>query len=1303
MPLTGFHDLLGTPGEEKAMSRLCQILPVLVLLLLAGSGHDSARPDGPDDARADAGSGPVAVADALGRLPMRFEANEGQADAGIDFLSQGHDYRLALFPNEAVIRLQPPRAAERQRESAVLRMRLLDANAAAEAMGEERLPTQTHYYIGNDPRRWHTAIPNFAKVRYESVYPGIDIVYYGNQENLEYDFIVEPGADPDAIALELLGARALMVNEAGGIDLTFDEGEMTLERPVIYQEDRGQRQIIPGAYVLRGRQVRFDVGEFDRGRPLIIDPVLTYATFFGSPVDEFANDIALAADGGFYLTGGRELDGNVDAFVARFAPGGSSLLYTAYLGGNDVGNTGGMPTDEGMAIALDEFGSAYVTGIAASVNFPATSVLSSPIRRGAVVFKLEPNGALAYSLYLGAARGLAIAVDQEGQAHVTGHTRSGLLVENAVQPAYNDADGECVTAADTHATAVLPINIGGQNCFDAFVTKLNADASALVYSTYLGGNDDDGGGGIAVDASGNAFVTGVTVSSGLSHVLCTMGVGTVGVTGVNFPLVNPIQRFLGGFDWATLCEPDLDDVLIANRRLFEPDAFVAKFSPAGELTFSTYLGGEFYEEGVGLDVDQANDVYVTGRTGGTPTGGAGFVAKLSSSTSSLAYSVELTRNDGLWFHPADIAVDASGSAWIAGHTGVFTDNAANRVFVARLTPDGSRELFNFRFSQAGTGVLRATGIAVDVEREMGYVAGYTTSDLLPISLNMNPYQLFSAGAMDAFVFRLNGHEPEITAGPTASPPIVPSEGATQLLVSATDSKGHALTYRWSNVSLTGGSVKCYSADAAGFSDSFSPNTVWTAPANFSSTPRLCGLRVIVTDTNDAVQVIGTLSITVEPAPNRPPVANAAASPVSAEQAGPEGTTVRLDGSLSSDPDGDALSYRWTGPFGTAAGVQPEVLLPAGMSTVRLVVNDGIADSAPQSIVVTIADTTPPEIAAERRPAPNPAGWNNTDVTVTFTCSDRVGVASSSDAAVVSTEGAGQSRIGTCTDAAGNTATVSSGEINIDKTAPAVTGTPSRQPNAHGWYNGPFDVVWTGADPLSGVQSCTTATRYDGPDVRTSSLTGSCHDLAGNRGDARFDFRFDATAPEIAITQPADGARFLLNQAAATIYDCADTISGVTSCAGPTPSGAALNTRIPGVHEIAVAAADAAGNLSLETISYSVAYGVCLLYDPNRAVRAGSTVPVRVQLCDAAGVNLSRPDLVVTAVQIVKLSSSVTSDVMDAGNANPDDNFRFDPGLGGGGYIFNLKTAGLTTGTYALILSVTGDPTTHASEAVFQVK
>jgi hypothetical protein len=1286
------------------MSRLCLILPVLVCLLLAGARGDSVRPDPRDDAPADAATGPVAAAGALGRLPMRFEANEGQADAGIDFLSQGPGYRVAFFPTEAVIQLQPPRSAERQRRSEQLRMRLLDASAAARAVGEQRLPTQTYYYLGNDPRRWHTAIPNFAKVRYEGVYPGIDIVYYGNQENLEYDFVVEPGADPEAIGLELLGARALKVNEAGGIDLTFDEGEMTLERPVIYQEHRGQRQIVPGEYVLRGQQVHFAVGEFDRDRPLIIDPVLTYATFFGGPFDEFANDIALAADGGFYLTGGREFDGNVDAFVARFAPGGSSLLYTVYLGGFDTGVSGGMPTDQGTAIALDESGSAYVTGFARSVDFPATRVLSSPIRRGAVVFKLAPTGALAYSLFLGGSEGLAIAVDEQGQAHVTGHTRDGLIVENALQPAYNDADGECVTAADTHDTAVLPINIGGQNCFDAFVTKLNADASALVYSTYLGGNDDDGGGGIALDASGNAFVTGVTVSSTTARLVCGMGsVIEMETTGLNFPLVNPIQPFLGGFDPTTLCESG-DSIGFVNVRLFEPDAFVAKFSPAGELLFSTYLGGEFYEEGVGLDVDHADSAYVTGRFGATPTGGSGFVAKLSSSTSSLVYSMELTRSDGLGFHPADVAVDASGSAWIAGHTGVFTDNVQNRVFVARLTPDGSQELFNFRFSQAGTGVLRATGIAVDAEREMGYVAGYTTSDLLPINLNMNPYQLFSGGAMDAFVFRLNGHEPVITAGPTATPPIVPSEGTTQLAVSATDSKGHALSYRWSNVALTGGALKCYSMDAAGFSDSFSPSPTWTAPANFSGNPRLCGLRLIVTDTVDGVQVIATLSVTVEAAPNRPPVANAGASPAGAEQAGPDGTTVRLDGSLSSDPDGDALSYRWTGPFGNATGVQPDVLLPAGTSTVTLIVNDGIADSAPHSIVVTITDTTPPAITAERTPPPNAAGWNNSDVIVTFNCTDGVGVASLSDPAVVSAEGAGQSRIGTCTDAAGNSATVDSGEINIDKTPPAATGTPSREPDAHGWYNRPFDVVWTAVDPLSGVLSCTAASTYNGPDVDAGSLTGSCQDVAGNLGEAGFDFRFDATAPEIVITQPADGARFLLNQAAAAIYHCADTLSGVASCAGPVPSGNPLNTHIPGVHEIVVAASDTAGNTSVETISYSVGYGVCLLYDPNRAVRAGSTVPIRLQLCDAAGGNVSRSNLMVTAMQIVKLSSSATSDVMDAGNSNPDNNFRFDPGLGGGGgYIFNLKTTGLTTGTYALIFSVTGDPTAHASEAVFQVR
>lgn len=1225
-------------------------------------------------------------------LPMRFEANAGQASPGVDFVSAGEGYYLALKPTEAVLRLTASRRDASTPAPASITMRLVGASRTARPSGEQRLWTRTHYYTGDDPRRWQTDIPNFARVRYDGVYPGIDLVYYGNQDNLEYDFLVSPGADPGAVALEFTGAGHAALDAAGRIVLSNESGELSLEAPVIYQDVDGERRRIPGGYSLSGNAVRFAIGPYDSTRTLVIDPVLTYATFFGSPIDDFAHDIALGPDGSFYVTGTQ--DDGFDSWiqVARFRSDGAFPLYTANIGRADA--PGESSEDIGKAITVDSLGNAYVTGRAGD-DVPVLSPMS---RLGsAVVLKLNPDGQLAYSVLLGGSAN-DIAVDLQGQAHITGYTNGGLPVENAFQPALNDHPEDCVAAAPLSGSAVLPLNLASSLCFDAFVTKLNPDGSALVYSTYLGGGDDDGGAGIVVDSSGQAWVTGVTVSSVTAQPRCDFGgiTARTDYTGSNFPVVNPIQAWLGGLPLDDLCALDPVPGGFA-RRFFDPDAFLTRFSPAGELEFSTYLGDTGYEEAVGIALDGAGGAHIAGRTLA-----AGFAAKVLAGTTSLAYLRELTRSDGLTFHPIDLAADASGSAWIAGHTGNFLPNVTNDAFVARLAPDGSRELFNSRFGASGA-VVRATGITVDPVEEIAYVAGFTTSEFLPISIDMNPYQLFSQGGTDGFIFKLDGHQPEITMGPAALPAVIPSEGSTHLSVDASDSKAHELTFRWSNSAVTGGGTKCYLDNAAGFDDAASENPVWNAPANFSGAPLPCALRVVVTD-SAGVQAVGSVTVTVEPAPNRPPVANVAGTPETVEQESPDGATVTLDGSLSSDPDGHVLSHRWTGPFGTVHGVTPEVLLPPGASTVTLVVNDGFGDSAPASLVVTVVDTTLPTLTADVQPAPNAFGWNNTDVTITFTCTDLAGDPPSPDPGIVTTEGADQSRTGTCTDLAGNAASVTAGGINIDKTPPTAAPVPGRAPDANGWYNHAFEVAWSATDALSGVASCAAPALYAGPDTMAGSLTGTCDDRAGNTGRAAFAFRFDATPPAIAIVAPAQEASYLLNEAVTASYECADAASGVAGCAGSVPAGGPLDTGAAGAREFSVEAEDAAGNRSVRSVPYTVGYGICLLYDPVRAARAGSTMPIRVQLCDASGSNVSSEDVVLTATGVTKLSTQASRDVVDAGNANPDDNFRFDSGLGGsGGYIFNLRTTGLTTGTYALAISVSGDPTPHVSEVTFQVR
>src|SRR5438128_982013 len=392
---------------------------------------------------------------AYGKLPLIFEANQGQTDPQVKFLSRGSGYTLFLTPTEAVLALREGAsarnvvdgspAAKRERgqplQGTVLRMKLLDANLAPRVTGVEELRGRSNYFIGNDPAKWRANVPTYAKVEYREVYPGVNLVYYGNQRQLEFDFIVAPGADPQRIRLGVEGADRLDLDAEGDLVVHTGGAQVRLQQPHVYQMANGVRQEIESRYVLNDHhQVEVWVAADDTHKPLVIDPTLTYST---------------------------------------------------YLGGTGF--------DEGFGIAVDSLGQAYVTGVSASLDFPMTAGAFQPRfaggSRDAFVTKLNPTGAaLAYSTYLGGTgdeNGFGIAVDATGNAYVTGLTNSNLDFP-------------------TTAGAFQRSSAGGIS--DAFVTKLNAAGAALVYSTYLGGTSDDFGLGIAVDNFGNAYVTGFTGS-----------------------------------------------------------------------------------------------------------------------------------------------------------------------------------------------------------------------------------------------------------------------------------------------------------------------------------------------------------------------------------------------------------------------------------------------------------------------------------------------------------------------------------------------------------------------------------------------------------------------------------------------------------------------------------------------------------------------------------------------------------------------------------------------------------------------
>ncbi len=552
----------------------CLFGSALVALLMLGGSLAKA---GSNPGSASGTSSPRVVAD-YGALPLSFERNVGQTDALVKFISHGSGYALFLTNDGATLTLREPskRGAETKRVDRLLpgeaprydtvRVKLEGANRAASVSGEDQLPGRVNYFIGNDPNKWRTGIPSYGRVRFHDVYRGVDVVYHGSdQQKLEYDFVVAPGADPDRIRLNFEGVRSVRLDHDGNLMIAAARGEVVERAPAIYQKVDGHRRSISGGWILRGRRAAgFRVSSYDRRRSLVIDPTLVYSTYLGGSGVDVGRDIAVDSSDNAYVCGytastnfptmnplqGANAGGS-DAFVAKLNAAGSALVYSTYLGGSNG--------DSGQAIALDSAGNAYVAGQTCSTNFPTMNPIQGANAGGCDAFMTKLNAAgsaLVYSTYLGgsgADYAKGIAVDSSGNAYVIGNTYStDFPTMNPLQAA----------------------NAGNQ---DAFVAKLNAAGSALVYSTYLGGSNYDQGFGIAVDSAGNAYVGGLTSST-------------------NFPTMNPIQSAnAGGYD-----------------------AFVAKLNAAGNaLVYSTYLGGSNDDIGGPIHVDSSGNAYITGYTAST--------------------------------------------------------------------------------------------------------------------------------------------------------------------------------------------------------------------------------------------------------------------------------------------------------------------------------------------------------------------------------------------------------------------------------------------------------------------------------------------------------------------------------------------------------------------------------------------------------------------------------------------------------------------------------------------------------------
>jgi len=708
------------------------------------------------------------------KLPLSFEANQGQADARVKFLSRGRGLTLFLTGNEAVLEVQESAARiqdsgfriqgrnpKSRIQNQALRLRLDGAKKHAEVIGREELPGKVNYFIGNDPKKWRANVPTYAKVRYHNVYPGVDLEYYGNQGGqLEYDFIVAPGADPSAIALHVGSVREppLRIDDDGDLVIPAKGSEVRFHKPSVYQPETGSSLIsrhsslVQARFVLDARnRIYFALGPYDHTKPLIIDPVLTYSTYLGGSGGDGGNSIAVDSSGNAYVTGQTSsvdfptagplqasLNGFTNAFVSKLNPTGTALIYSTYLGGS--GN------DWGYGIAVDSTGSVYLAGVTSSTDFPTVNPFQASNNSLATatgfVAKLNSSGsALDYSTYLGGSGfgwSSGIAVDSSGNAYLIGYTQS------------------------TDFPTVNPLQASNKSpgSGNGFVAKLNPSGSALIYSTYLGGSGGDSASGIALDSAGNAYVTGYSQSA-------------------DFPTVNPLQATLNGFS----------------------DAFVAELNPAGSaLVYSTFLGGSGADTGTAIAVDSSGNAYVTGYTGSTnfPTvnplqttnkaaaAGNGnttaFVAELNPAGTALVYSTYL--GGSVQDQAFAVAVDSSGNAYVVGNTSSkdfptvnpvqVTNNSAGSgslglapatAFVAELNEAGSALIYSTYLG--GSVQDQANAVAVDTSGN-AHITGYTASLDFP---TVNPLQPANKNAQPsgstAFVA-------ELSAGPAPALSFFPS-------------------------------------------------------------------------------------------------------------------------------------------------------------------------------------------------------------------------------------------------------------------------------------------------------------------------------------------------------------------------------------------------------------------------------------------------------------------------------------------------------------------------------------------------
>lgn len=810
------------------------------------------------------------------KAPIAFEPNEGQFPSRVKFSSRGNGYAIALHGTDTLVSLEAPgKKGGAKRAQSTIRMKLVGAKPGASVRGEKRLASTSNYFLGSDPANWRRNVPNYGQVRCAGVYPGVDLVYYGNQHQLEYDFVVSPGAQADKIVLGFQGADKVAIAPNGDLVMHTEGGEIRHQKPVVYQMRDGHKQAVDARYVLLPQQVgrsaetrvAFAVGEYDHSRALVIDPILQWITFAGGGPHANQEDkgkavcydpagniyISGITNGTFPVSGGYDSvfgnnspanGGNHDQFVSKYSETGV-LQWSTYLGGS---------TDEDAgSIAADSTG-IYVVGTSTSLSataadrYPITAAAyynqNGVLGYAATLTKLAPAGnSLVYSSFWGGSNwsyGYGVDVDSSGDVWLCGKTAASNMITttNRIQNTIHNG-----------YAAANPANL-----FDGFAVKLHYNSGTnkleLKYSTWIGGNKNDSANSIKVLETGGGaqrvYVGGQTASY------------------LGFPLSSgAYQTSLNrATPPTTTGDPAADAFVVSINPTAAASNFGANSIPA--KLYSTYVGGSGAEIGTSVATDDQQNAYLVGQTGSGnfplvnaiqttfngPTVGPGqydgFAIKLNSTGTSALYSTLLGGTHDDW--ATSVRVDPNGNAYIAGITvssnfwvmGDYLQSSPSGPgdwFVLKLRPDGSGP--NFATYLGGTGYDQGEGIAVNSTGNAA-VVGWTRSSntiqdivsrVAPVYPSSQPN--YGGGLSDAIAARFDLNDP-----PTAS--VTPGNQA----LACTHLGGETVTFTATASDINSDFIRVYwnvdgvyyNADGQGSSPHTIPGSAFVAHRNGDGNP-----------------------------------------------------------------------------------------------------------------------------------------------------------------------------------------------------------------------------------------------------------------------------------------------------------------------------------------------------------------------------------------------------------------------------------------------------------------------------------